>query len=170
MHAIEVDPRRRFFNEEGDSLPPFVISGWRGGVLNPDRFDHTKIPRYLFESIVRAAQPGEVLLRRYTPDSDVSARLDPSWGSFRDHRFVRENWSLEYVLYDASGRWAVLLDPDVVVVGADADLARAIDSQLGDHGTSLEELTHQFFPELDAAPYNRYFFAVVGGQHNGGAS
>jgi hypothetical protein len=169
MHAIELDPRRRFFNEEGPSLPPFVVPGWRGGVLDPDKFNHTKIPRYLFESIMRAALPREVFLRTYTPDSDSSVRLDPSWESFKNHRFLKDNWSLEYVLYDVSGRWAVLLDPDVVVVGAEEDLADSIDQELGDSGTSLEELTHQFFPGLDAAAYNAYFFAVIGARPSGGA-
>ena len=164
MDPLEVDPRSRFFNENGDSMPPFVLEGWRGGVLNPDRFHHAKIPKFLFESIVQAARPKKILLRTYTPDADVSVPLDPSWDAFRAHRFVKENWSLEYVLYDDSGKWAVLLDPDAVVVGAELELADRIDAQLNEHGTSLAELTHQHFPELDPAkPYNRYYFAVIDG-------
>ncbi len=164
MEPIEKDPRSRFFNENGDSLPPFVLEAWRGGVLNPDRFHQAKIPRFLFESLVRAARSEKVLLRSYTPDAECSVSLDPSWDSFREHRFVQENWSLEYVLYDHSGNWAVLLDPDAVVVGADAGLADRIDAQLDEHGTSLAELTHQFFPDLDPVnPYHRYCFAVING-------
>ena len=164
MDPLEIDPRSRFFNENGDSLPPFVLKGWRGGLLNPDRFHHAKIPRFLFESLVQAAGSEKVLLRSYTPDADLSVSLDPSWDSFRAHRFVKENWSLEYVLYDYSSKWAVLLDPDAVVVGAEAGLADRIDAQLYEHGTSLAELTHQFFPDLDPAkPYDRYCFAVING-------
>jgi hypothetical protein len=164
MDLVEVDPRSRFFNENGDSLRPFVFAGWRGGVLDPDRFHHAKIPKFLFDSIVQAARPEKVFLRSYTPDSDALVSLDPSWDSFCAHRFEKENWSLEYVLYDGSGKWAVLLDPDAVVVGAEADLADRIDAQLNEHGTSLSELTHKSFPDLDPdKPYNRYYFAVING-------
>ncbi len=169
MQPIEVDPRRRFFNEEGDSLPPFVVPGWRGGVLDPDGFDHTKIPRSLFESIVRAARSDEIFLRPYTPDAKSSVQLDPSWGSFHAHRCAPDNWSLEYVLYDGSGRWAVLLNPDALVVGAADDVAETIDEHLRVHGTSLVDLTHQSFPDLEAAPFNRYVLAVLGGQRDSGA-
>ena len=165
MDLVDVDPRSQFFNENGDSLPPFILDGWRGGVLDPDSFDHAKIPKFLFDSIVHAARPEKVLLRSYTPDSRASVSLDPSWDLFRAHRFERGNWSLEYVLYDDTGKWAVLLDPDAVVVGAEADLADRIDAQLYEHGTSLSELTHKSFPDLDPdKPYNRYYFAVINGR------
>lgn len=165
MTQTEIDPRSRFFNESDESLSPFVLAGWRGGVFDPDGFHHAKMPRFLFESIMLAARPKSVLLQTYTPNAEASVSLEPTWDAFRSHRFKNENWSLEYVLYDASGQWAVRLDPDAVVVGAEATLADRIDSELNEHGTDLAHLTHQFFPDLDPdKPYNRYFLSVISGK------
>lgn len=165
MTQAAIDPRSRFFNENDDSLSPFVLAGWRGAVLDPDGYHHAKMPRFLFESIMLAAQPDCILLRTYTPDADASVSLKPTWEAFRAHRFKKENWSLDYVLYDSSGEWAVLLDPDAVVVGAEARLADQIDAELDEHGTSLAHLTHQFFPDLDPRkPLNRYHLAVISAQ------
>lgn len=127
-------------------MPRLAHPGWRGAVLDPDGFHHAKMPRFLFESIVRAVRPERVLLQAYTPDTACPTSLEATWEAFRAHRFVREHWSLEYVLYDASGLWAVLLDPDLLVVGATAALADRIDTQLGEHGTSFAHMTHQHFP------------------------
>ena len=165
MDVSEQDPRARFFNESDDSLPPFRRTGWRGCVLDRDRFDHTRLPKFLFESITTAARTTDLLLHLYTPDRPDSVSLSPDWDSFRSFVYEPDNWSLEYVLYDNSGSWAVLADPDVVVVGAEPELADNIDALLDQHGTSLKRLTHADFPGMDSGGQNwHYFSAVVGSQ------
>jgi hypothetical protein len=166
MQQTETDPRRRFFNEEGDSLPPFRQEGWRGCGLDRDRFNSTRLPRFLFETVVAASGAEELLLRLYTPDRPASVGLPANWASFSEYVHADENWSLEYVLYDSSGRWAVLADPDVTVVGAELGLADAIERMLGEHGTSFEHLTKCDFPGLDPAnPNARFMLAVLGSQN-----
>jgi len=161
--AEEPDPRTRFFNEEGESLPPFHPPGWRGCVLDRDRFDHTRLPRFLFEAIITATATAELLLRPYTPDRAESVALPPTWPAFREFVYEPSNWSLEYVLYDSSGQWAVLADPDIVIVGAEAKVADRIEMALAEHGTNLKRLTLSDFPNLDPVEPNwQYFAAVVG--------
>ena len=157
MQQTQADPRQRFFNEERDSLCAFQQRGWRGCGLDRDRFNSTRLPRFLFEAIVVASETDEVLLRLYTPDRPASVGLPPNWASFSAYVQAEENWSLEYVLYDSSGRWAVLADPDVTVVGAEPSLADSIERLLEEHGTSFEHLTKCDFPSLDKAnPNARY--------------
>lgn len=104
-----------------------------------------------------------MLLRLYTPDRGESVALPAEWPAFRDFVYESANWSLEYVPYGASGEWAVLADPEVVVLGACTELASRIDSALAEHGTSLAHLTRSDFPGLDSAkPNDRFFLAVVG--------
>ena len=163
VRPVEQDPRSRFFNEEGDSLHPFRKTGWRGCVLDRDRFDHTRLPRFLFEALVASTRTQELLLRPYTPDRSESVALPAKWLALREFVYEPANWSLEYVLYDAPGEWAVLADPDVVVLGACTELASRIDSALAEHGTSLAHLTRSDFPGLDPAkPNDRFFLAVMG--------
>src|SRR5690606_41860565 len=101
VRPLEQDPRSRFFNEGGDSLPPFRHAGWRGCVLDRDRFDHTRLPRFLFEAVVASTGTRELLLRPYTPDRSESVALPAEWPAFREFVYEPANWSLEYVLYDA---------------------------------------------------------------------
>jgi hypothetical protein len=158
------DPRARFFNEEGTMIPPFVDSTWRGCALDRDRFDHTRMPEQLFHAIVSAAGSQELRITRYSPDSETFDTLAPTWESFRSFVFVENNWSLEYVLFDQSGQWAVLADADVTVVGASPDIAARIDRELSVHDLSLVQLTDTDFPDLDPAqqPGAKYLLAVSG--------
>ncbi len=164
MEEETTDPRARFFNEEGAMIPPFVNPTWRGCALDRDRFDHTRMPEQLFNAIVSAADSQELQIARYSPDSGSCDSLAATWESFRSYVFTESNWSLEYVLSDRSGQWAVLADADVTVVGASPELAGRIDRELAIHGTSLVQLTDTDFPGLDPAqqPGAKYLLAVSG--------
>lgn len=144
-------------------IPPFVDARWRGCALDRDRFDHTRLPEELFNSIVLAARSSELLITRYCPDSG-SESLPANWEAFRTYVFAAANWALEYVLWDSSGRWAVLADADVTVFGAAPDLAALVDQELIAHDTSLVQLTDTDFPGLDPAeqPGAAYLLAVSG--------
>jgi len=144
------DVRAELFNEDSNAGCPFRLPSWRGCAINPDRFNHTKLPRFLFDSIVDAAAADSLTLTAYSP-GQPPAHIDANWDSFRNHRFDLEHWSLEYVLHDKFKRWAILLDPDLVIFGAEATLADRIDFLLSEHGTSLREITTADFPELDPA-------------------
>ena len=163
QRVTDADPRKRFFNEEGDMLPPFVDPTWRGCVINRDKHDHTKMPEWFFEAILAAAAPSELKLARYTPDHPVET-LPANWKAYRDHVFVPEHWSLELVLFDESGQWALLADPDMTVFGASPVLADCIDAYLKQRGTSLAMMTDDDFPQLAPAthPWERYYLAVTG--------
>jgi len=160
----QTDPRTRFFNEEGNIIPPFVDTTWRGCALSRDRFDHTRMPELLFNAIIGAASSVELLIARYSPDSDSCDTLAANWEAFRSYVFATDNWSLEYVLFDKTGRWAVLADADVTVLGASPELASHVDRELAAHGTSLVQLTETDFPGLDPSqqPGAKYLLAVSG--------
>ncbi|WP_231734472.1 hypothetical protein [Noviluteimonas gilva] len=146
----QTDPRKRFFNEEGGMLPPFVDPAWRGCLIDRDRYAATNMPEMFFEAILAVAAPSELRFARYTPDHPVET-LPANWTAFRDHVFVRENWSLEFVMFDASEQWAILADPDVTVFGAAPELADRIDAYLAKKGTSLVKMTDDEYGPLDPA-------------------
>ena len=164
------DPRTRFFNEAGDCIPPFMDSTWRGCCLNRDRFDATMMPRFLFEALIVAAGSKEIGVTFYTPEQPAAVGVAPDWTAFRAVVSRPTNQSLEHVLSDTSGNWAVLCELDVVVLGASPDIAARIDSELKQHGTSLKQMTVCDYPDtLSSDPRYSYMRAVVGLEPSGAA-
>lgn len=159
----EADPRSRFFNEAGDCIPPFMDSSWRGCCLNRDRFDATMMPRFLFEALMASTGSKEICLNFYTPEQPPVAGVAPDWIAFRAVASRSSNQSLEHVLSDASGRWAVLCELDVVVFGASPEIAARIDNELEQHGTSLKQMTIWDYPDtLSSDSRYSYMRAVAG--------
>ncbi|MGO4549565.1 hypothetical protein AB4059_00455 [Lysobacter sp. 2RAF19] len=154
--------RARFFNEEGNMLPPFRARGWRGCVLDRGTFDSTRMPRQLFDVLLALAAPGELLIERYAPDHLGPDRIAPDWDVYKAYTRAEETWSLEFVMYDADGRWALLADADATVLGAEPSLANQIDEQLALQGTSLKAMTEEEWGELDplTQPGAKYILAV----------
>jgi len=156
-------PRERFFNEAGDCLPPFTDLSWRGCVLNRDRFDATMMPRFVFEAIMAATRTSSIDIHFYTPDEPPALGVAGTWAAFRGVVCRPKNQSLEHVISDASGTWAVLCELDVVVVGASPDVAGRIDKELKQHGTSLKQMTVWDYPAtLSEDPRYSYVRAVAG--------
>lgn len=157
------DPRARFFNEAGNCIPPFIDSSWRGCCLDRDRFDATMLPRFLFEALMAATATREFCVAFYTPEQPPVAGIAPDWGAFRAVVSRPANASLEHVLWDASGNWAVLCELDVVVLGASPEIAARIDDELYQHGTSLKQMTIWDYPDT-LSPDVRYAYmrAVAG--------
>ena len=165
---LDTDPRERFFNEGGDCIPPFTDSSWRGCCLNRDRFDATMIPRFLFEAVVAAAGTSKISVHFYTPEGPPALGVAAEWAAFRAVASRPTNQSLEHVVYDASGNWAVLCELDVVVVGASPSVAARIDKGLEQHGTSLKQMTVWDYPDtLSEDPRYSYMRAVVGLEPSG---
>ena len=73
-----------------------------------------------------------------------------------------ETWAVEFVMYDAGGRWALFADADATVLGAEGALADQIDKLLASQGTSLESMTYEGWGELDplTQPGARYILSV----------
>lgn len=164
----ESDPRYRFFNEAGDCIPPFMDPSWRGCCLNRDRFDATMMPRFLFEALMAAAGSKEFSVAFYTPEQPPVVGVAPDWTAFRAVVSRPGNQSLEHVLSDTSGKWSVLCELDVVVLGASPELAARIDNELKQHGTSLEQMTVWDYPDtLSSDPRCSYMRAVVGLEPSG---
>ena len=160
---LEADPRARFFNEAGDCIPPFTNASWRGCCLNRDRFDATMLPRFLFEALMAATGSKKINVAFYTPEEPTTCGIAPNWEAFRAVVARPANQSLEHVLSDASGEWAVLCELDVVVLGAIPELAARIDRQLRQHGTDLETMTvWDYSGTLSSDPRYSYMRAVVG--------
>ncbi|TWT17115.1 hypothetical protein FQY83_17400 [Luteimonas marina] len=159
----KADPRVRFFNEAGDCVPPFMDTSWRGCCLNRDRFDATMMPRFLYEALMDATGHKEIDVSFYTPEQPTAVGVAPTWAAFRAVASRPANQSLEHVLSDASGQWAVLCELDVVVLGASPEVAARIDSELEQHGTSLKQMTVWDYPDtLSSDPRYLYMRAVVG--------
>ena len=160
---MQSDPRTSFFNEIGDMLPPFRLDGWRGCCIDPDQFGHPKMPHVLFEAVMAAVAPNQILLQQYTPDKKQPIALAPSWPAFESSRNTDEHWSLEYVLFDASETWAFLLDPDMLIFGAEVEVAGRVDIELTRLGTSLLQLTVNDYPEVPASSHMYpYIVQVLG--------
>lgn len=144
-------------------LPPFKAGNWRGCCVDPDPFAHPKMPQVLFEAVIAAAAPNHVLLQQYTPDDEQPTKLAPSWSKFFEERADPKRWSLEYVLFDASGAWAFLLDPDMLVFGAETPVARRVDMELAKSGTSLLQLTVSDYPQVPPSSHmHPYIVQVLG--------
>jgi hypothetical protein len=157
------EARARYFNESGTMIPPFVSADWRGCVLDRDSYDNTRIPRYLFEAIATAAGSTEITVCGYFPNGEACSAVAATWGAFSSYLLARDNWSLEYVAFDASQRWALLADADATIFGAESALASAIDKYLAFNGTSLVQLTDTEFPALNPEQQAaRYVLAVSG--------
>ena len=165
---IKANPRERFFNEGSDYIPPFTDSSWRGCCLNRDRFDATMIPRFLFEALVAATSTPEISVYFYTPEDSPTLGVAASWAAFRAVTSRPANQSLEHVICDVSGNWAVLCELDIVVVGASPDVAARIDKELEQHGTSLKQMTIWDYPDLLSQDLRyAYMRAVVGLEPSG---
>lgn len=159
----EANPRTRFFNEAGDCIPPFMDSSWRGCCLNRDRFDATMMPRFLFEALMAATGSKEFGVTFYTPEQPPAVAVAPNWAAFYAVTCRLANQSLEHVLSDPSGKWAVLCELDVMVLGASPEIAARIDNELEQHGTSLKQMTVWDYPDtLSPDPRYSYMRAVVG--------
>jgi hypothetical protein len=160
----KVEPRTRFFNEQGSMIPPFVDPKWRGCVLDRDNFDNARLPEHLFHAIVSAAGSSKLSVARYAPCSSGIDTIAANWPSYRSYFLAPSNWSLEYVVFDASERWALLADADATVFGAAPVLATRIDQELSIQGTSLVQLTDTEFPKLQSSPRGgaAYVLAVSG--------
>lgn len=143
-------------------LPPFRMRGWRGCALDRDSFDSTRMPRQLFDALLTRAAPSELLVERYAPDHPGPDRISPDWDAYRAYTRADETWALEFVMYDAGGRWALLADADATVLGAEGSLADQIDELLASQGTSLESMTHEEWGELDplTQPGAQYILSV----------
>ena len=156
--------RARFFNEDGDMLPPFRTRGWRGCALNRDSFDSTRMPQHLFDILLSLAAPVELLIERYAPDHPGPDRIAPDWETYTAYTRGKDTWALEFVIYEADGRWALLADADVTVFGAEPALANHIDELLSLRGTSLEAMTREEWGEELDPPVSqgaRYILAVT---------
>ena len=159
----EADPRQRFFNEEGNCIPPFMDLSWRGCCLNRDRFDATMMPRFLFEALVAATGISEINVYFYTGEQPPALGVAADWDSFCTAVKRPGNQSLEHVVFDASGTWAVLGELDVVVLGASPEVVERIDHELKQHGTSLTQMTvWDYAGTLSEDPRYSYMRAVVG--------
>lgn len=121
------------------------------------------MPRFLFEALMAATGSSEIRVNFYTPEQAPAVGLAADWASFRDVVSRPVNQSLEHVLSDSSGAWAVLCELDVVVLGASPEIAARIDGELKQHGTSLKQMTVWDYPDLlSSDPQYAYMRAVVG--------
>ena len=163
MKHLTAEMRARFFNETGAMIPPFADEHWRGCALDRDTYDNTRVPQHLFEAIVSAAASKELSVCGYFPAGESCASLAPTWDAYSSYMLTHDNWSLEYVVCDQSGQWALLADADATVFGAAPELAAVVDAQLASRGTSLSQLTDSEFPGLNSVqPGGRYLLAVSG--------
>lgn len=99
----------------------------------------------------------------YTPEQPPAVAVAPNWAAFYAVTCRLANQSLEHVLSDPSGKWAVLCELDVMVLGASPEIAARIDNELEQHGTSLKQMTVWDYPDtLSPDPRYSYMRAVVG--------
>jgi hypothetical protein len=158
------DSRAAFFNDHGEMIPPFRRPDWRGCCVDPNPLPHPKVHPVLFESILAAATPNHLLLQRYTPDDSSPMRLSPEWASLKDARSAKDLWSLEFVLSDESGSWALWVDQDMLVFGANPEVAARIEERLSLSGLSLQSITLRDFSSPPCESRIRHYIAEVVGR------
>lgn len=156
--------RFRLFDETADAPTPFKSPGWRGCALDHDRYDHTRMPRALFDALVIESASTKLLIERFAPDNDCPDVVAANWEAFRAHMHAPQNWCLEFTLFDDGNRWAVLADADVIVVGIEPVLAEKVDAHLKVQGSSLADLTNTDFPasDTDRQEWTDFLRAVAG--------
>ncbi len=160
--AAAIDPRVRHFEDKARPDMPFADPTWRGCCLDRDRFDATRMPRFLFEALMTATGTQAIDVHFYMTESAVRG-VAPDWPAFRAVAGGPANESLEHVICDASGTWAVLCELDVMLLGATPELATRIDAELAAHGTSLALMTAWDWPEIRSDdPRFAFMRAAVG--------
>lgn len=152
----------RFFN--GDDLKrPFRNANWRGAVLDRDQFSNARLPEMLWKALSGAANTGEVQICGYFLGQEKCMFVESGWDEFSTFMLKPENYSPEYIIFDASGRWAVWADTDVTTVAMDSELADLVDDHLKKSGKSLMKLTLENFSEQEiASSGGGYVRAVLG--------
>jgi hypothetical protein len=66
-----MDPRIRHFDDRARPDVPFTDPTWRGCCLDRDRFDATRMPRFLFEALMAATGTQAIDVHFYMPESAV---------------------------------------------------------------------------------------------------
>lgn len=152
----------RFF--DGASLDrPLRSSDWRGCVLDRDQFTNVRLPEVLWQALVCTANPVEVQVCGYFSGTERCQAVSSSWAEFSSFMLGRQNYSPEYLVHDASGRWAIFADADVTTVAMDRGLASLVDAHLASLGTSLLRLTVDHFSmEEIQSPGGSYVRSVLG--------
>ena len=121
------------------------------------------MPRFLFEALMAATGSKEIKVNFYTPEQPQAVSVAPDWTAFRAVASRPSNQSLEHVLSDTSGSWAVLCELDVIVLGASPEIAARIDNELEQHGASLKQMTVWDYPDaLSSDPRYSYMRSVAG--------
>lgn len=155
--------RDRFFSEEPGFERPFKDAAWRGCVLDRDKYSNARLPENLWRSLVRASGTSTVLVCGYYSDRERCAAVDAEWRSYSEYMLAQSNYSPEYVIYDESGKWAILADVDVTTLGLAPELADSIDLCLSADKTSLLGLTRGDFQDKDIlSPGGVYIRGVLG--------
>jgi hypothetical protein len=135
----------RFFDDA--SLDhPLRNSNWRGCVLDRDQFTNVRLPEVLWQALICAVSPAEVQVCGYIAGIERCQAVSSSWAEFSSFMLGRQNYSPEYLVFDASNRWAIFADADVTTAAMDSDLAKVVDAHLASRDTSLLKLTLDNFP------------------------
>lgn len=135
--------RNRFFHESLDR--PLQNSDWRGCVLDRDHFTNARLPEVIWHALVSVTETADVQVCGYFSGIERCQAVAGSWTDFASFMLEPQNYSPEYVVFDASGRWAILADVDVTTVAMDSELAGLVDAYLGPRDTSLLGLTLDHF-------------------------
>ena len=152
----------RFFDDASLDRP-LRNPDWRGCVLDRDQFTNVRLPEALWQALVYAANPVEVRVCGYFSGTERCQSVSSSWAAFSSFMLERQNYSPEYLVHDASDRWAIFADADVTTVAMDSELASLVDAHLASLGTSLLRLTLDHFSmEEIQSPGGSYVRGVLG--------
>jgi len=159
-HPLEA-ARDCFFHESLDR--PLKNPDWRGCVLDRDRFTNARLPEVIWYALVSVTDTAEVQVCGYFSGIERCQAVKSSWTDFASFMLEPQNYSPEYVVFDASGRWVIHADVDVTTVAMDGELAGLVDAYLGRRDTSLLGLTLDHFSmEQIMSAGGRYIRSVLG--------
>jgi hypothetical protein len=122
------------------------------------------LPEVIWDALVSAAGINEIEVCGYFSAAECCQAVDGSWAELASFMLKPENYSPEYIVFDASGRWVVYSDVDVTTVAMDCALAGLVDAYLGHRDTSLLGLTLDHFSlEQIMSTGGAYIRGVLGG-------
>ena len=139
-----------FFIEDENTDDAFASPGWRGTVVDRDRYDWHAMPRVLWEALRESSADAKWWICGYAAVGEVDpppVAFSLDWDSFVELDGNPALQSPEWVAYNDSHTIAVLAEFEVTIVGAASDVADDIDRILQGANTSLRALTAAEFDE-----------------------
>jgi hypothetical protein len=134
--------------------------------MDRDDLDGRRIDRELFDALHDCLGIKQITL---IPELSISStepesyETDWSWEDFESFMLNTARLWTDVVIHDASGRWAIWMDPDATVFGTERTLANALDAFMARSHSSLLAVSERYYagPRSSWEPHFREYFSAI---------